>query len=349
MMQTPSDPLDRAEALLRSGYKADAREILANYLGRNPDSAKGWWLMSYAVEDVDRQQECLERVLELYPGHRKAQKRISALRGEIPPAIGPLAKLQHGPIPLSTIALVLVFGCIGVVVVGFAGYLIFFSDQGPLPKQEGIAGVAAASSTVDQVDDQSSVTENQAVAPTVTQTSLPRATHTPLVSPTPTIDINATSTSIPENMIGSNVGEFPPNFTLINAITNAKVNLYDHFGQPIVLVFFNTLGAESDPEMPGLQAIYEKYQDQGLVVFGIGVGSSQSALRNYTGRFGGLTFPLFSDWEHTIARSYNVSGDVSGLPTTIFIRKNGRIWQVNYGAMKEEALDTVISSILRMP
>jgi peroxiredoxin len=97
--------------------------------------------------------------------------------------------------------------------------------------------------------------------------------------------------------------------------------------------------------MPGLQAVYEKYQDQRLVVLGVGVGSSQSALRNYTGRFGGLSFPLLSDWEHEIAKTY----DIESLPTTIFVRKNGKIWQVSYGAMTETEIDAVIASILKVP
>jgi hypothetical protein len=37
------------------------------------------------------------------------------------------------------------------------------------------------------------------------------------------------------------------------------------------------------------------------------------------------------------------------VPTTFFIRKNGKIWQVNHGAMKEGELDAVVSTILRMP
>jgi peroxiredoxin len=243
------------------------------------------------------------------------------------------------------IALILILGCVGLAVIGFLGYRLVFPGQNPSPTQGVIAQGAAPSSTVSKMADQSSITETPAVPPTITQTPVPEATYTPLVSNTPTVDPNATQTPIPENKIGTSVGQFPPDFTLINAISNAEVNLYEHFGQPIVLVFFYTLAVESEPEMPGLQAIYEKYQDQGVVVLGIGVGSSQSALRNYTGRFGGLTFPLLSDWEHTIARSY----DVSGVPTTFFIRKNGKIWQVNYGAMKEDELDAVVSSILRMP
>ena len=80
------------------------------------------------------------------------------------------------------------------------------------------------------------------------------------------------------------------------------------------------------------------------MVLGVGVGSSQSALRNYTGRFGGLTFPLLSDWEHTIARTY----EVDTLPTNFFIRKNGKIWQVSSEALTEVELDTVINSLLKV-
>jgi peroxiredoxin len=166
-----------------------------------------------------------------------------------------------------------------------------------------------------------------------------------LVSTTPTPDPNTTPTPFPTNQIGNSAGLYPPNFTLINAITNEEVNLYDHLGKPIVIVFLNTLAKECEPEMAGLQAVYEKYQDQDLVVLGVGMGSSQSALRNYSGRFGGLSFTLLSDWEHTVGKAY----DVDTLPTNIFIRKNGKIWQVSYGAMTEASLDAVVGSIVRMP
>jgi peroxiredoxin len=151
----------------------------------------------------------------------------------------------------------------------------------------------------------------------VEQTPSPTVIYTPLVSITPTINPNATRTPIPENLIGNSVGQFPPDFTLINAVTNAEVNLREYIGKPIVLVFFNTLTTEGELEMPGLQAVYEKYQDPDLVVLGIGVGSSQSALRSYTGRFGGLTFPLLSDWEHSIVRTY----EVDTLPTNFLSGK----------------------------
>ena len=341
-MQAPSDPLEKAEELLRSGYKADARRLLVSYLKQYPDSAKGWWLMSYAVNGFDQQYDCLERVLEIHPDHHKAKKRLAAMQRELAPSESPFAKITRSR-PLM--ALILILGFVGVVIIGFVGYRLFLPAEPSSPTQAAIAQGTEPSSTVASAEAGPATSSAPTIVPTATRTPTPRATLTPLVSSTPTADPNATPTPIPENKIGYAVGQFPPDFTLINAITNEEVNLYDHFGQPIVLVFFNTLAIESEPQMPGLQAVYEKYQDQGLIVLGIGVGSSQAALRNYTGRFGGLTFPLLSDWEHTIARDY----DVDGLPTTFFIRKNGKIWQVSYGAMGEAQLDAVVGSILRMP
>ena len=120
---------------------------------------------------------------------------------------------------------------------------------------------------------------------------------------------------------------------------------YQHLDQPIAIVFLNTLEPGCDPEMPGLQAVYEKYKDHGLVVFGIGVGSSRPALRNYTGRFGGLNFPQLSDWEHTVARDY----EVGRVPTNVFIRKNGKIWQVSPKAMNGAQLDAMVATLFNMP
>jgi peroxiredoxin len=344
MTPTSSDSLERAEELLRSGYKVDARALLIDYLEENPDSAKGWWLMSYAVDDFDQQYECLERVLELHPNHRKAQERMKALMKGALPTRNPLARLQQIELSRPVMALILVVGVVGLLVVGYLGYRLLFSGQTPIPTEADIAQILEASATV-AADSNMDIAITNTPIPPPDATHTPGATHTPLVSNTPTPDPNATLTPLPENLIGNSAGLYPPDFTLINAVTNEEVNLYEQFGKPIVIVFLNTLAKECEPEMPGLQAVYEKYQGQDLVVLGVGMGSSQSALRNYSGRFGGLSFPLLSDWEHNIARAY----EVTDVPANFFIRRNGKIWQVSYGAMTEEALNTAIDSLLKVP
>ena len=96
--------------------------------------------------------------------------------------------------------------------------------------------------------------------------------------------------------------------------------------------------------MPGVQEVYEKYYDQGVVVIGVGLGASRAALRNYAGRFD-TNFPLLSDWERTVAHDYGVQY----IPTNFFIRKNGKIWQSSVGMMDVDELDVAISSLLKVP
>lgn len=344
MAQPTPDPLSRAAELLRSGYQEDARALLVGFLKDNPNSAKAWWLMSYAASDADQQISCLNRVLMLSPNHSKAQARLAALTGESDEISTTNFSPKKTSLSLPAIALLVIFGCIGFLAVGYFGYRIFFSPSTAQPTQTLVA----------QNSDPGLITTSE-LSPTWTSTPLPQptstptvppaATMTPLISSTPTLDPNTTRTPIPENQVGIGSGQYPPDFTLINAVTNAEVNLRDYVGHPLIIVFLNTMSPEAGLEMPELQSVYEKYQDQGLVVLGIGIGASQPALRTYTGRFGGLTFPLLSDWEHDIAGMY----EVDTVPTNFFIRKNGRIWQVSVGILKADELDATIASILKVP
>lgn len=331
MAQTGTDTISRATELLRSGNKAETRRLLLTYLNTHPDSVQGWWLMSYAVESQEDQIECLQEVLTYSPNHTKAQKRLAALTGEsVASADGNIiekltADLKKLHLPKNIVIAIIVVLSLALLFVGYFGYKALVLP--PLPE---VATLSLA--------------QNPTSAPP-TLTPTPKLSATPLVSNTPTPDPNLTPTLIPEDQIGLEIGQYPLDFTLINAINNREVNLRDFVGQPVILVFLNTQDSASEQEMPGLQAAYAQYQDQGLVVLGVGVGSSQSALRNFSGRFGGLTFTLMSDWEHEIAKQYGVNV----LPTNIFIRKNGKIWQVSAGVLNEAELAGIASSLLKVP
>jgi len=353
MAQKSTDTLTRAAELLRSGYQADARGLLVDFLKENPNSAKGWWLMSFAVDDLEQQISCVNRILLLQPDHRKAQARLAALKGEFPQTetgvsgeAASIPKKKKLPLSLPAIGLLIVFGCLGILALGYFGYKIFFPAPVVITSQPETAQnpVTIATQTT-KPELPATLTHTPAAQPSATQTVSRGPTATPLISSTPTVDPNVTRTPILDSQIGLGSGQYPPDFSLINAVTNAEVNLRAYVGQPVIIVFLGTMSPECEPEMPGLQAVFEKYQDQGLVVLGVGVGASQSALRTYSGRFGGLTFPLMSDWEHDVADLYQIET----VPTTFFIRRNGKIWQVSREILTEEELDTAITSVLKVP
>ena len=352
MAQPVSDPLSRAAELLRSGYKEEARGLLVGFLKQNPNSAKGWWLMSFAVDDLEQQVSCVKRVLLLQPGHGKAQDRLDALTGEVSQAKSgaartarPAQQKKKLPLSLPAIGLLVVFGCVGFLVIGYFGYKIFFPTPPVAASQPVIAQNPADSATQPATLEPSATwTSTPTVQPSATPTVFSGPTATPLISSTPTIDPNATPTPIPESQIGIANGQYPPDFTLVDALSGQDISLSDYANQPVLIIFLTTWCTYCEQEMPGVQAVYEKYQEQGFVVLGVGIGASRAALRTYAGRFG-ITFPLLSDWEHDVARLYAANS----IPTNYFVRKSGKIWQVSVGMLEEDELDTVIASVLKVP
>lgn len=352
MTQPTSETLSQAADLLRAKKIDEARSLLTGFLRENPDSDAGWWLMSYAVSDPDQQVSCLKRVLLHYPNHSKARARLAVLTGETDdadaavnqPASTASTKQKKKSLSLPAIALLVVFGCVGFAVIGYFGYQIFFPPQIEQPAQAVVVqNLVQTSTPVSKSILPPTWTSTPTSPPPATRTPLPR-TEIPVSTNTPTPDPNATSTPIPENKIGTGNGQYPPDFTLVDALSGQEISLSDYADQPVMVIFLTTWCPSCEREMPGVQAMYEKYQDQGFVVIGVGIGASRAALRTYANRFG-LTFPLLSDWTHDVADEY----EVNYIPTNYMVRKSGKIWQVSVGMMKEDELDAVITSILKVP
>lgn len=99
------DPLQQAEQYLKEGKTQSALPLLAGYVKQHPNSAKGWWLLSFVVPDAKQQIECLERALRLDPQSAPVRSRLEKLKGTVPvtPAFVPpfvdsenlLEKLPH--------------------------------------------------------------------------------------------------------------------------------------------------------------------------------------------------------------------------------------------------------------
>ncbi|MDW8325325.1 MAG: YIP1 family protein [Anaerolineales bacterium] len=71
--------LQRAEELLRAGYKAQAQMRLARLLKQEFRNEQAWWLMAQAQDDPKRRRDCLERVLALNPQHEAARQMLADL------------------------------------------------------------------------------------------------------------------------------------------------------------------------------------------------------------------------------------------------------------------------------
>jgi hypothetical protein len=79
------DELNQAIGYLRDGNPELARPILVHYLQGHPRSDVGWYLLSFAIPEHERQIESLHRALAINPDNDKARTRLASLTGMVPP------------------------------------------------------------------------------------------------------------------------------------------------------------------------------------------------------------------------------------------------------------------------
>ena len=117
----------------------------------------------------------------------------------------------------------------------------------------------------------------------------------------------------------------------------SQLNLSQLFGKPIVLNFWAGLSPPSRAEMPDLQRFYQDYAGQ-ITLIGIDIGrftglGSQQDARDLLRELG-VTYPTGFTNDAGVVSDYRILG----MPTTIFIRPNGTIFETWSGALNEDVL-----------
>ncbi|HSH46267.1 MAG TPA: TlpA disulfide reductase family protein [Longimicrobiales bacterium] len=124
-------------------------------------------------------------------------------------------------------------------------------------------------------------------------------------------------------------GDDAPAFT-VESLSGGSLSLESLRGQVVMLNIWATWCAPCRLEMPSMQRAYDRYRDQGLEIVAIsvdtdpGVRGPDGAREGVVSRFVeelGLTFPVGVDPDGETERLY----EVTGLPTTFLIDREGRI------------------------
>ena len=155
-------------------------------------------------------------------------------------------------------------------------------------------------------------------------------------------DRNGTSTN--GQIPAPQEGFLAPNFTL-KTMDGATYQLSDLRGKVVLVNLWASWCIPCQAEMPAIQKVYEQYKDKGLVVLAVNSTSQDkaAAVQTFIAEHG-LTFPVLMDYDGTVARLY----ELSALPTSFFIGRNGRISKLVVGGpMSESTLRTQIESLLK--
>ncbi len=128
------------------------------------------------------------------------------------------------------------------------------------------------------------------------------------------------------------VGAAAQNFTL-TTVDGRTVTLDQYQGKPVWLVFGASWCAACQAEVADVQAAYEKYAPQGLVVLGVNINEGQDAVRSYASRVG-TTYPVGADDQSAIADAYRVSA----IPAHFFVDRKGVLTEIRQGGVSTDSI-----------
>ncbi len=91
-------------------------------------------------------------------------------------------------------------------------------------------------------------------------------------------------------------------------------------GKPAVINFWASWCAPCKDEIPVLEETWREHRDDGLVVLGIDSQDFKGDARKFA-RETGISYPIVHDGPGNTMRAY----DLTGLPETYFLDRNGRL------------------------
>ncbi|MFQ5400565.1 MAG: TlpA family protein disulfide reductase [Anaerolineae bacterium] len=156
----------------------------------------------------------------------------------------------------------------------------------------------------------------------------------------PKFDIQAKSAPV-ESSGPLAVGDVARDFTLSDLDGNSYT-LSELRGRPVIVNFWATWCAPCRVEMPELQAAFEQYQDQGLLILALDQAEPPEVVRDFFYDEMGLTFTPLLDEQGSTAELYSVFN----FPSSFFINPEGTITAIHRGLMVREQLDGYLAQTI---
>jgi peroxiredoxin len=136
------------------------------------------------------------------------------------------------------------------------------------------------------------------------------------------------------------VGQPAPDFAL-EMLDGTTVRLSDFKGRPVWVNFWASWCPPCRAENPDIEAVYNAHKDtDGLVLLAPAIGEGKSSVQSYMDR-ADLNYPVGLDTSTQIAANYRVLG----IPTHIFIDREGIVQEMRVGAMSEKTMEKKIAKI----
>lgn len=176
--------------------------------------------------------------------------------------------------------------------------------------------------------------------------------HVAIILPAIALAVGAILTGFPleqtsqQSTAGSSwlVGKPALDFTL-STLDSAEVSLSQFHGQPVLINFWASWCFPCREEMPELVRSYEDHKAEGLMILGVNLTYSDTLpdAQAFASEFN-ITFPVLLDKDGAVAEKLY---RIPGVPTSIFVNRDGMIERIQVGVMTTRQIDQYISEILK--
>lgn len=146
----------------------------------------------------------------------------------------------------------------------------------------------------------------------------------------------------PPPPVDPTVGNLAPDFSL-GTLAGSSISLADLRGKAVVLNYWVTWCVPCREEMPEIEAVFQEYQDDGLVVLSIN-GTKQDAMSDIEAFLGevGVSFPVLLDHSEQVYNDYRILF----MPTTFFIDPRGVIQDIVLGSTDADGFRSRVEQLV---
>lgn len=145
-----------------------------------------------------------------------------------------------------------------------------------------------------------------------------------------------------ELVVAPQTGGLAPALELTD-LNGTQHSLADYKGQPLIINFWATWCPPCRAEMPALEAVHDKYEEDGLVVLAVNAGEDPATIRQFADNVG-LHFPILLDTRGAAIRAYQVQS----FPSTYFVDRQGQVRATEFsGPMSQAFIESQVSRILK--
>jgi peroxiredoxin len=131
-------------------------------------------------------------------------------------------------------------------------------------------------------------------------------------------------------------------FTLKD-MDGASVRLADFKGKVLVLNFWATWCPPCKAEIPGIIEVHSKYKDKGVVILGISEDDDPQTLKTFSTEWK-INYPMLVGRDED--KLFDAYGPLYGIPTTVFIGRDGAICGRHVGPATMEEFEKEIKTLL---